>query len=93
MHFFTPLGGFELAVHFMSESEHLHLCQAGGETIALNHFNKSRFLIISPFHMQCVGGRGSIQCRRPSVQTERRNSLKIRVFGDVKPRRLVNRYR
>jgi len=68
VHFFTPLGGCKLAVQFTSESKiHLHLCLAGGRTIDLNHFNKSRFLIISPFHMQCVGGRGSIQCRRPSV--------------------------
>jgi hypothetical protein len=43
--------------------------------------------------MQCVGGRGPIQCRRPSVQTERRNSLKIRDFWDVTPLRLVNRHR
>jgi hypothetical protein len=71
----------------MSTSKYL----AGGQTIDLNHLNKSWFLIISPFRMQCVGGR-SIQCRRPSVQTERRNSLKIRVFWDVTPWRLANRY-
>jgi len=43
VHFFPPLGGSELAVQLTPESEHLHLCLTGGQTIDLNHFNKSRF--------------------------------------------------